>query len=188
MCHDPMMKADFQDTAVGDPGLFAPASVAHAPGDRFRSCAKALGAALAILLLAGCELPSSFEELTKVFDGETQDAQAETGQEGAEGSPDGVDAAGAQDTPSVSDEGDVGRPSRETVLTVQTVLAGLGYEQYEVSAYARSGRRCRHNLNYWSFGDYLAVGAGAHGKMSVAGEVWRYAKPANPLGTATSAE
>ena len=63
----------------------------------------------------------------------------------------------------------------------QARLAGLGYEQYEVSAYARNGRRCRHNLNYWSFGDYLAVGAGAHGKMSAAGEVWRYAKPANPL-------
>ena len=46
-------------------------------------------------------------------------------------------------------------------------LARAGYEQYEVSAYARPGRQCRHNLNYWSFGDYLGVGAGAHGKLTV---------------------
>jgi coproporphyrinogen III oxidase-like Fe-S oxidoreductase len=39
--------------------------------------------------------------------------------------------------------------------------------QYEVSAYARSGKRCRHNLNYWLFGDYFGIGAGAHGKLSV---------------------
>jgi putative oxygen-independent coproporphyrinogen III oxidase len=45
-------------------------------------------------------------------------------------------------------------------------LKAAGFEQYEVSAYARPGRRCRHNLNYWSFGDYLGVGAGAHGKLS----------------------
>jgi putative oxygen-independent coproporphyrinogen III oxidase len=60
-------------------------------------------------------------------------------------------------------------------------LAELGFERYEVSAYAREGRRCRHNLNYWTFGDYLAVGAGAHGKISTAAGVWRYAKPAHPL-------
>jgi oxygen-independent coproporphyrinogen-3 oxidase len=46
-------------------------------------------------------------------------------------------------------------------------LARAGYEQYEVSAYARAGMQCRHNLNYWSFGDYLGVGAGAHGKLTV---------------------
>jgi oxygen-independent coproporphyrinogen-3 oxidase len=45
-------------------------------------------------------------------------------------------------------------------------VTAAGFEQYEVSAYARPGRRCRHNLNYWSFGDYLGVGAGAHGKLS----------------------
>ena len=45
-------------------------------------------------------------------------------------------------------------------------LAAAGYERYEVSGYARAGRRCRHNLNYWTFGDYLAAGAGAHGKMT----------------------
>jgi putative oxygen-independent coproporphyrinogen III oxidase len=48
----------------------------------------------------------------------------------------------------------------------QRLLAEAGYQQYEVSAYARSGARCRHNLNYWLFGDYVGVGAGAHGKIS----------------------
>jgi oxygen-independent coproporphyrinogen-3 oxidase len=61
-------------------------------------------------------------------------------------------------------------------------LADAGYEQYEISAFAREGHRCRHNLNYWQFGDYLAVGAGAHGKLTNhAGKVSRYQKPANPM-------
>ena len=50
----------------------------------------------------------------------------------------------------------------------QARLAEQGYLQYEVSAYARAGHRCRHNLNYWLFGDYLGIGAGAHGKLSSA--------------------
>ena len=45
-------------------------------------------------------------------------------------------------------------------------LEGAGFIQYEVSAYARPGKQCRHNLNYWNFGDYLGVGAGAHGKLT----------------------
>jgi putative oxygen-independent coproporphyrinogen III oxidase len=45
-------------------------------------------------------------------------------------------------------------------------LADAGFDRYEVSAYARLGRRCRHNLAYWTFGDYLGIGAGAHGKMT----------------------
>ncbi len=48
-------------------------------------------------------------------------------------------------------------------------LAAAGYAQYEISAYAQPGRRCVHNLNYWQFGDYLGIGAGAHGKLSDAG-------------------
>ena len=48
----------------------------------------------------------------------------------------------------------------------QAVLAAAGYAQYEVSAYAREGRECAHNLNYWRFGDYLGIGAGAHGKLT----------------------
>ena len=48
----------------------------------------------------------------------------------------------------------------------ETRLADAGYGQYEISAYAQPGRRCAHNLNYWQFGDYLGIGAGAHGKLS----------------------
>lgn len=76
-------------------------------------------------------------------------------------------------------------PDDETVHEIQdagqALLAENGFRQYEVSAYARDDRVCRHNLNYWSFGDYVAVGAGAHGKFSAATGVFRYVKPANPL-------
>jgi oxygen-independent coproporphyrinogen-3 oxidase len=60
----------------------------------------------------------------------------------------------------------------------QRRLAEAGYAQYEVSAYARPGRSCAHNLNYWTFGDYLGIGAGAHGKISdaAANAVTRSAK------------
>ncbi len=51
-------------------------------------------------------------------------------------------------------------------IECQALLAAHGFEQYEVSAYARAGRRCHHNLNYWRFGDYLGAGAGAHGKLT----------------------
>src|SRR5690606_12710708 len=51
-------------------------------------------------------------------------------------------------------------------LECQALLAGEGFAQYEVSAYARPGHACRHNLNYWQFGDYLGAGAGAHGKLT----------------------
>jgi oxygen-independent coproporphyrinogen-3 oxidase len=59
-------------------------------------------------------------------------------------------------------------------------LAAAGFAQYEVSAWARPGLQCRHNLNYWRFGDYLGIGAGAHGKATVAGEVIRTEKPRSP--------
>jgi oxygen-independent coproporphyrinogen-3 oxidase len=72
--------------------------------------------------------------------------------------------------------------SFEIQMAGQALLATLGYQQYEISAYARGEEfRSQHNLNYWSFGDYLAVGAGAHGKISSAQGISRYAKPANPL-------
>jgi len=45
-------------------------------------------------------------------------------------------------------------------------LREQGYEQYEVSAYAKPGKQCQHNLNYWEFGDYLGLGAGAHSKIT----------------------
>ncbi|MBV0933280.1 radical SAM family heme chaperone HemW [Marinobacterium weihaiense] len=48
----------------------------------------------------------------------------------------------------------------------QVLLAQRGYDQYEISAYSRPGQQARHNLNYWQFGDYLGIGAGAHGKLS----------------------
>jgi oxygen-independent coproporphyrinogen-3 oxidase len=66
----------------------------------------------------------------------------------------------------------------------QAVLAAAGYAQYEVSAYARDGRRCEHNLNYWRFGDYLGIGAGAHGKLTHAGgnRIVRTAKVKLPRG------
>jgi putative oxygen-independent coproporphyrinogen III oxidase len=52
-------------------------------------------------------------------------------------------------------------------------LAEAGFAQYEVSAYARRDTQCRHNLNYWTFGDYLGVGAGAHGKVTTATAIFR---------------
>ncbi|MEH6586760.1 MAG: radical SAM family heme chaperone HemW [Halioglobus sp.] len=63
----------------------------------------------------------------------------------------------------------------------ELLLANHGYSQYEVSAYSRPDMPCRHNLNYWSFGDYLALGAGAHGKItSEDGSIKRYAKTRAP--------
>jgi putative oxygen-independent coproporphyrinogen III oxidase len=70
--------------------------------------------------------------------------------------------------------------SWEMQLGCQALLAAHGYEQYEVSAYARPGRRCRHNLNYWEFGDYIGVGAGAHGKLTHEGSILRTARCRHP--------
>lgn len=64
--------------------------------------------------------------------------------------------------------------------TCQARLAAAGFDQYEVSAYARDGRRSRHNLNYWTFGDYLAIGAGAHGKISSGDGIRRRWKTRHP--------
>ena len=61
-------------------------------------------------------------------------------------------------------------------LAGQARLAEAGYRQYEVSAYAQAGRQCRHNRNYWQFGDYLGIGAGAHGKRSQADGIERRAR------------
>jgi len=70
---------------------------------------------------------------------------------------------------------------------LQGELADSGFDQYEVSAYARAGRRCRHNLNYWQFGDYLGIGAGAHAKITDAQGVtrlWKVKQPREFLETA----
>jgi putative oxygen-independent coproporphyrinogen III oxidase len=67
-------------------------------------------------------------------------------------------------------------------LAGQKMLAQAGYAQYEVSAYAKDGARCRHNLNYWLFGDYVGIGAGAHGKVSLElpQKILRTVKPKQP--------
>jgi oxygen-independent coproporphyrinogen-3 oxidase len=77
-------------------------------------------------------------------------------------------------------------PDEDELASIQEAgharLAAGGYAQYEISAWARPGAECRHNLNYWRFGDYLGVGAGAHGKLTDAarGEVLRTEKPKQP--------
>ncbi|MBZ3927164.1 radical SAM family heme chaperone HemW [Xanthomonas citri] len=74
----------------------------------------------------------------------------------------------------------------------QGLLADAGYAQYEVSAYAKPGRQCAHNLNYWRFGDYLGIGAGAHGKISSGAEEhvlrrWKHKHPQSYLASAGTA-
>ncbi len=63
---------------------------------------------------------------------------------------------------------------------VQTMLAAAGYRHYETSAHARPGSECRHNLNYWRFGDYLGIGAGAHSKVSLPDRVVREVRYRQP--------
>jgi len=63
---------------------------------------------------------------------------------------------------------------------IEEALGAAGYENYETSAFARPGRRSRHNLNYWRFGDYLGVGAGAHSKLSYPDRVVREARHRQP--------
>jgi putative oxygen-independent coproporphyrinogen III oxidase len=89
-----------------------------------------------------------------------------------------------------------GMPDDDAALAMQQAcqqrLAQAGYVQYEVSAYARERSRCRHNLNYWRFGDYVGVGAGAHGKLSQwtgsgldIERTWREREPRRYLASAT---
>jgi len=63
---------------------------------------------------------------------------------------------------------------------VETRLAAAGYAHYETSAFARPGRQGRHNLNYWNFGDYLGIGAGAHSKISFKNNILRYSCARQP--------
>ncbi|MFK8067441.1 MAG: radical SAM family heme chaperone HemW [Gammaproteobacteria bacterium] len=64
----------------------------------------------------------------------------------------------------------------------QILLAQAGFQQYEISAYATKNRQCQHNLNYWTFGDYIGIGAGAHSKITdlELHEIERFSKPRHP--------
>jgi len=77
-----------------------------------------------------------------------------------------------------------GLPDDDCLAEMQTLvaqrLAQSGLMRYEVSAYAAAGQQCQHNLNYWTFGDYLGIGAGAHGKISLANRIFRTVKARNP--------
>jgi len=74
-------------------------------------------------------------------------------------------------------EDDVAADMQEAI---EGVLAETGFDHYETSAFARPGHRARHNLNYWSFGDYLGIGAGAHGKISFRDRILREARSRKP--------
>lgn len=77
-----------------------------------------------------------------------------------------------------------GLPDDDLAGDIQDLLIDLtqqaGFEQYEVSAYARHQAYCQHNLNYWQFGDYIGVGPGAHGKISSHNQIMRTARIKNP--------
>jgi len=60
------------------------------------------------------------------------------------------------------------------------LLTQAGYKRYEVSAYAQKDHECKHNLNYWRFGDYIGIGAGAHGKISYPGKITRQVRERHP--------
>jgi putative oxygen-independent coproporphyrinogen III oxidase len=68
----------------------------------------------------------------------------------------------------------------EMQQAIEAALAAAGYGHYETSAFAIQSRQCRHNLNYWQFGDYLGIGAGAHSKLSFADRIVRQARLKHP--------
>jgi len=70
--------------------------------------------------------------------------------------------------------------SADMQQAIEVRLAGVGYRHYETSAFAQPGREAKHNLNYWSFGDYLGIGAGAHGKLSFAERILRQMRYKQP--------
>ena len=75
-------------------------------------------------------------------------------------------------------------PDDDATAAMQEIIEGrlaeAGYDHYETSAWARPGRRCAHNLNYWTFGDYLGIGAGAHSKLSFPGRIARQMRVKHP--------
>jgi oxygen-independent coproporphyrinogen-3 oxidase len=82
----------------------------------------------------------------------------------------------AQNPPQLPDDD----ASSEMQMGIETLLAEHGYQHYETSAFALSGKYSRHNLNYWQFGDYLGIGAGAHSKLSFHDKVIRQARHKQP--------
>lgn len=75
-------------------------------------------------------------------------------------------------------------PEDDNIIDMQEagieLLNKNGYKQYEVSAYSQAGKECQHNLNYWQFGDYIGIGAGAHGKHTLHNKILRYQKHKHP--------
>lgn len=63
---------------------------------------------------------------------------------------------------------------------IEEALRQAGYAHYETSAFARAGKQCRHNRNYWEFGDYLGIGAGAHSKLTLPDRIFRQARTKHP--------
>src|SRR5207247_10679321 len=70
--------------------------------------------------------------------------------------------------------------SADMQLAAEEALGAAGYGHYETSAFARPGHRCRHNPHYWEFGDYVGIGAGAHGKLSFPGRITRHSRIKQP--------
>lgn len=70
--------------------------------------------------------------------------------------------------------------SSDMQIEIEAQLAQHGYEHYETSAFAKSGKQARHNLNYWQFGDYLGIGAGAHSKLSYHDKITRETRAKHP--------
>jgi oxygen-independent coproporphyrinogen-3 oxidase len=90
-----------------------------------------------------------------------------------------------QKPPKLPDEDDI----IDWQIANQARLAEAGYMQYEVSAYASKNKQCQHNMNYWQFGDYIGIGAGAHGKISDASNqsITRTSKQKQPQAYLSSA-
>ena len=76
-------------------------------------------------------------------------------------------------------------PDDDTLIDIEEAVhkaaKEAGFEQYEISAFAKPGHRCQHNLNYWGFGDYLGLGAGAHAKISYPNRIERETRHRNPM-------
>ncbi|MBL8505510.1 MAG: oxygen-independent coproporphyrinogen III oxidase-like protein [Methylobacillus glycogenes] len=80
-------------------------------------------------------------------------------------------------TPPVLPDDDTSASMQEAI---EDILIGHGYQHYETSAFARPGKQCRHNQNYWLFGDYLGIGAGAHSKLSFHDRITRESRHKHP--------